>query len=82
MTMSHDDRLEILERHCTMLREHFDSVEIVACHGGGGGGGGLTTRFEHGDGSWFERYGLMRSWVIRHEEGERCGARTDDGDAT
>ena len=72
-----DDRQDILRRHVAMLREHFDCVQIIASRTEGDG----TARFEAGDGSWYERFGLMRGLVVRWEEGERVAVReqSDEG---
>ncbi|MDH5244495.1 MAG: hypothetical protein OEX05_11220 [Chloroflexota bacterium] len=69
--MDHDERYQIIERHVAMLREHFDSVQILASRTEDGG----TARFEYGSGSWYERLGLTRSLVIRWEEQERVAER-------
>jgi len=73
--MDEDDRIEIIKRHVTMLREHFDSIEVVASRHVPEEGGAVTTRFEWGSGPWYERFGLMRAWVIRKEQEERETAR-------
>jgi len=69
--MENEDRQTIIERHVAMLREHFDSVQILASRTEDGG----TARFESGSGSWFERFGLTHSLVIRWEEQERVAER-------
>lgn len=76
--MDHDERSDILRRHAAMLSEHFDSVEIVACKTNDDGNG--VARFQWGLGSWFERYGLVRSWVVRAEAQMQDEHRIDSED--
>lgn len=74
--MNHEERAEILNRHVAQLREHFDAVEIVACRSDSDTAQ-CATRFESGGGGFYERFGMMRAWVIRQEEIERVHAREE-----
>ena len=78
MKETDDERLHgHLRRHVTMLREHFDSVTIIACRTLQDGSS-ETTRFQWGDGSWIERFGALRMLLLRWEESERKDVRESD----
>lgn len=64
---------QILSDAARVLREHFDSVQIIACHSDNEG----TTRFERGSGSFYERLGATRSWIERQVESDLEGARNE-----
>lgn len=70
---------KVLDRHCVMLREHFDSIHIVAVKRLGDDD--ATYMHSHGRGSWYERVGAMREAVLRADEGDRMRARGVDPDA-
>ena len=74
--MDHDERQKLLRNAVTKLREHFDSVQIVASRFDNDG----STRHEYGDGSWYERLGLLRSLTNRMEDSDRIEARDKDRD--
>ena len=76
--VSNDDRQEVLQRQVTVLREHFDAVQVVAVRSASDG---TTTRFVHGDGCWYSRMGSVRSWMVREDEIERLAVHQEiEGD--
>lgn len=74
--MNNDDRQQILKRHGVALREHFDTVLILAGRTDADG----SCRYEGCEGSWFERLGLARAFVVRMEEDERQRVLPDQED--
>lgn len=75
------ERQKLLVKAATQLGEHFTSVMILASRPEDGVDNG-TTRFEASSGSFYERFGMARAWVIRQEEEERVQVRmsAEDGD--
>ena len=71
--MNNEERGDLIERHIVMLREHFDSVHIVASRREGGNDD--TVVFSIGRGSWSERIGLMREAVIKADAQTRLEAK-------
>ena len=67
--MNNEERADLIERHIIMLREHFDSVHIVAARREGRDDD--TVVFSIGKGSWYERVGLMREAVMKADERDR-----------
>ena len=61
--MQNDERLKIIESHCSQLMEHFDSVQIFATKYDGETG--MTTNAEDGKGNWFSRIGQVTEWLNR-----------------
>lgn len=61
-----DDRIDQIKRHCVALREFFDSVQIIAVRKAHNEEDASTV-FKWGDGSWFERYGAVRYWLLQQE---------------
>jgi len=64
--MEPNDRHAILERVVQRLQEHFDSVQVIACHREEGSK--MTTKHQDGFGSIFERYGAVRSWLTQQDK--------------
>lgn len=64
--MEPNDRHAILEKVVQRLREHFDSVQVIACHREEAQK--ETTKHQDGFGSIFERYGAVRSWLIAQDK--------------
>lgn len=55
----------VLQKHMTLLREHFDSVQIFVTRDEGTKGGTVAVRAGCGD--IFARYGIARFWVDQME---------------
>lgn len=70
--LTNEFRMSLLVKAAARLREHFSSVQIVACRPEDGN---RVTHFEAGNGSWYERYGSMRYWLLMEEEADRERAR-------
>lgn len=66
-----NDLVAVMDRHLVMLREHFDSVQIIACRKETGLSDGSVSRFCRGAGSFYERMGAARAWLLREDEQER-----------
>ncbi len=66
-----------VEKAVESLGEHFDSVQIfVTLHEPTKGG---TIAICNGSGNWHARYGQVRGWVIREDEGFRAAGREGGG---
>lgn len=64
-----DARLEaLLEKHASILGEHFESVRIFAVCNRGDGVYGRITR---GAGNYFSQYGSVRDWLLEAEQDTR-----------
>jgi len=55
-----DADLKLVRGHAIRLREHFNSVHIVACRVEDDG---TCHRYSVGEGSWYERVGAMKTWL-------------------
>lgn len=66
--------LAIINKHLTLLSEHFDSIHIFATRYEPNKGC-ITTSINNGIGNWFSRFGFIKSWIIRCEETERENSR-------
>lgn len=64
--MSEDINEEILTKALNQLIEHYDTVQIFATASANDKEGGALG-FALGKGSWFARYGQIRSWVVSQE---------------
>lgn len=58
-----DEDMEIAERHCRQLMEHFDTVQIFVTREAPDRDG--TQHLARGSGNWFARYGQISGWVKR-----------------
>lgn len=64
LTSMADQDLRELERHCSQLGEHFDSVRIIATvHRNG-----VTESCSFGAGNFYAQMGAVREWVSRRDE--------------
>ena len=73
---ANDERQAMLAKAALMLGEHFSAVQILASRSGDGAQSG-TTRFEASSGSFYERFGSVRAWLLRQDEAERMAARAE-----
>jgi hypothetical protein len=77
-----DKALGRLKIAVAALQDQFDTVQIFATKHDAAPGKG-TYRFEWGAGSWYARYGHVRGWMLRQDEGlrveEQRAAKEDDG---
>lgn len=69
----HDVRQQQLERALALLSEHFGAVLILASRREDEAN--CTARHQALSGSWFDAYGLARSFVVRADESERIAER-------
>lgn len=74
--MTEDERLAIIEKSAIMLMEHFDSVQIFAARANDDGD---VEHYNLGKGSWFERFGVVRAWMLREEQELRTGPSPRSG---
>ena len=77
MTTDFDKLSKILSDAVRVLREHFDSVQVIACHSDNDG----TTMFDRGSGSFYERTGATRAWIEHRTESDLEDVRQDAKDA-
>jgi hypothetical protein len=79
-TTSDDDPeerdMERIKRACTLLIEHFDSVQIIATRHAPDEDG--TIHASWGEGNWYARYGSVREWLLKKDEASRENVRRDD----
>lgn len=68
--------LERVRNAVESLAEHFDTVQILTTRSTGEKDGN-TVNVSIGRGNWFARYGQMRMWLTKHEEGGRWEARKE-----
>lgn len=57
--------LDMLDRHCMALQEHFDTVQIFATRHEGNKIGTVTA--QSGKGNWFARFGQVKLWCNDQE---------------
>lgn len=79
--MNNKDRMDILERHLVSLREHFNSVHILAVRQSDDDPDD-TVSFSIGRGSFYERFGLIRETLLKKDEKDRIEVRRhmEEGD--
>jgi hypothetical protein len=65
---------KLIERHVSILMEHFDSVQVFAtCVNEGG-----TKAIHTGKGNYYARRGIVDTWLTKEREGDRIELRSDD----
>lgn len=64
---------EVVDRMVKRLRQHCDAVQIIAVKYDNSDD--QTYTVTNGGGNWQARYGAMKGWVIRADEGCRVDAR-------
>ena len=69
-------KLEIVKKHCDELTEHFDTVQLF-CTMHEDEGDKNTLSFKFGKGNWFARYGQIREWVVKQDEGAKIETRKE-----
>lgn len=67
--------LKILKSHTAQLMEHFETVQILCSRHIGDDG---TVSCTWGSGNWFARYGQVKEWITKQEEGTRIERRNED----
>lgn len=72
--MDNDERHQELVKACIRLREHFDSVQVFAARVDGDD----AVTFHAGKGSWYERYGVVREWIVKQEHRARLSIQQED----
>ena len=79
--MEPDKKSELLEEAARRLAEHFDSVQIIAV-AQSSDGDDVVSSYSSGSGSFYERLGAVREWVIRQDEQVKVQVRHEalDGD--
>jgi hypothetical protein len=79
-----DDDEKLIDRHITMLMEHFDSVQIFCTQhqpdASEPGGGGVTISVSRGLGNWFSRYGQIIDWLAMQDQRSRNKITKDDAE--
>ncbi len=63
-----------VESACKALAEHFDSVTILCSRHEGSRG---TRTIAKGAGNWHTQFGIVREWLLNHEEDIREDARRE-----
>ncbi len=71
-----DDDYARVKRACQVLIEHFDAVQIFATRHVGGETG--TLGIHRGEGNWYARFGQVKDWCIKQDEGSRLDRRGED----
>jgi hypothetical protein len=78
MNMNDDERqdrdMDLLKKYVAQLGEFFDSVHIFATRAVNDG----TINCQYGSGNWFARYGQVRAWALKEDQGFRNMAPADD----
>jgi hypothetical protein len=74
--MDNDERHAELVKACIKLREHFDSVQIFA--GRVDEELDCSVTYQAGKGSWYERYGIVREWIVKQEHRARVSIQMED----
>lgn len=64
-----DQELEVVKQHVAQLSEHFDSVQIFCTRHVNNDVG--TVHIHYGAGNFFARYGQIKSWLLKTDEGEK-----------
>ena len=73
------DRLDVVRDAALRLAEHYDTVQIFVSSYEPGEDGSAES-YSYGVGNWFTRYGVVRNWLIREEQGTRNEAgKESDG---
>lgn len=72
-----DPDIDIVKKAVANLREFFDGVQIFA-NRFEMDGNSETTSVQYGDGNFFSRYGQVKEWVIKTEQGIKLSVRTPD----
>lgn len=65
----HDDDMKIIGRHVAALMEHFDTVQVFCTRHNNADEN--KTAANKGDGNWFARYGQVKEWFVKQEQGMR-----------
>lgn len=78
MDLDKDADIQRLREATAKLAEHFDFIQVVA--GKWDGSNSNNTRYHHGIGSYYARYGLMREWLLEADAKTRADAVADDDD--
>lgn len=73
-----DEDMAILTRHLIQLREHFDSIEIIATRHLNDDDG--TVLCHRGAGNWYARSAAIREWVLKADERDREAIRKQSRD--
>lgn len=77
-SMSHEEALAIVKRHVAMLREHFDTVQIVVTRHESDEDGTSATSW--GSGNWYARHGAMREALACQTAQFNAGSTESDDD--
>lgn len=72
-----DSDADMLDKHCDLLREHFDTVQIFCTQYDSGQGTKAAVR---GSGNWYARDSVCREWLARNDEQSRVAIRKDNED--
>lgn len=67
-----DKKLELIKNQANLLSQSFDSVQIF-CTKFEPDNDHATSHYAYGNGNWFTRYGQVREWIVREEQGNSNG---------
>lgn len=71
---SPEDRdMAILDKHCILLSEHFDNIQIIVTRRDPDSD--QTMKANRGYGNWYANYGAVKEWVTENEERSRMHIR-------
>lgn len=76
--MSSKEELALLDKHCSQIGEHFETVQIFVTSFDPNEG---TKNASWGSGNWFARYGQIKSWLEKKSEETRVEVRKNDDEA-
>lgn len=62
--MTPEEMEQIVQKHCTQLREHFEAVQILVSHETDEG---QTGSIYTGAGNWYARVGMCRDMLNRDQ---------------
>lgn len=75
--MTRDESIALVNKHASLLGEHFDSVRVFvtwpseeSCQ--------RTLAYDTGRGNFYASYGLVREWICIQDEYQRTWARRKD----
>jgi hypothetical protein len=76
-----DDELsqsvDLIEKHCLQLAEHFDSVRIIAT---GRTQDGKTSLVTWGQGNYYAQKASIEEWLVEQDQNTRNGCYVSDDD--
>lgn len=71
-----DEDIKRLRKVCNELGDFFDTVQIFVTRHESSEGGTVNAKF--GVGNYFARYGQVRQWLMKEDEGTKMEMHPDD----